>query len=39
MDFGQVLAFFTAPFTGAAERQTADVNVFFTIRLPRVRQR
>ena len=35
LDFGQVLAFFTAPFTGA-EVKDADVNVFFTIRLPRV---
>ena len=34
MDFGQVLALFAAPFSGAAE--ATDANVFFTIRLPRV---
>ena len=36
MDFGQLLALLAAPFTGGDALQTADANVFFTIRLPRV---
>lgn len=36
MDFGQMLAFVAAPFSGAADASAADANVFLTIRLPRV---
>ena len=36
MDFGQLLSLLAAPFAGGDALQTADANVFFTIRLPRV---